>query len=260
MRIRSGGAAGKARRLPFARRRNERFRAGTRRRAPFPLPQFTHFHAPYIDLDVHAVQKRPGHLPLIFHDLVRGAGARALRVAVIAAWAWVHRRDKGKSRRECKGPLRARDADDARFHRFAERFERVRGKFRQFVEEEHAAVRQAHLARFRVGAASHERRRGRGLVRRAERPAFHQPSRTQPRRAPDLRHLDRFAPREVGQDARERSRKHALSDARRPDHKEVMPSRCGDRERAFRILLADDLGEIGKDTPMVRRGRAKFRL
>ncbi len=61
-----------------------------------------------------------------------------------------------------------RDGDGARLQRLAETVQRLRREFRQFVQKEHAMVREADLARPRMQAAAGQRRHAGAVVRRAE--------------------------------------------------------------------------------------------
>ena len=84
------------------------------------------------------------------------------RIAAAAAGAEVHRRDELEASREERHALRARDADDAVLERLAERLERGPQELRQLVEQQHAAVREARLAR---ASARVRRRRSRRRTR-----------------------------------------------------------------------------------------------
>jgi len=86
-------------------------------------------------------------------DHARGAGALAVRIAVMAAWTGVHRRDQHKTGRERQAAVRAADGDGLVFHRLAHHFQHAAVELRQLVEKEHAAMRQADLAGPRPVAA-----------------------------------------------------------------------------------------------------------
>ena len=92
-----------------------------------------------------------------------------------AARARVHGGDEQEAGRDRGGRRRAGDPDDALLERLAQRVEHVRRELGQLVEEEHAVVRRADLARPEGGrAAPDERHRRRAVVRRPERRRAHQ--------------------------------------------------------------------------------------
>ena len=66
----------------------------------------------------------------------------------------------------------AGDRDVAVLQRLPQHLEHVALELRQLIEEEHAVVRQAHLARPGDLAAADQARVGDGVVRRAERPRW----------------------------------------------------------------------------------------
>ena len=66
--------------------------------------------------------------------------------------------------------LRAADGDDLVLQRLAQHLQHVLAELGQLVQEEHAAVRQADLARPRPVPAAHQPGVGDGVVRRAEGP------------------------------------------------------------------------------------------
>lgn len=61
-------------------------------------------------VQVDAVEQWSGQLGAVALDLLRGAAAAVARVAEIAAWAWVHRRDQLEARG--KSYLVARPGND----------------------------------------------------------------------------------------------------------------------------------------------------
>ncbi len=64
----------------------------------------------------------------------------------------------------------ARDDHFAGFQRLAQRVEHVRLELGQLVEEQHAQMRERHLARFGARAAADERRHAGRMMRCAKRP------------------------------------------------------------------------------------------
>ena len=88
----------------------------------------------------------------------------------MAAAARVHRRDELDPRREGHVRVGAGDADVAGLQRLAERIQHRALELGEFVEEQHAEVREADLAGPDAEPAADQRRHRRAMVRRAERP------------------------------------------------------------------------------------------
>ena len=87
-----------------------------------------------------------------------------------AARAGIHRGDQLELRRERALPRGARDVDDAGLERLAQRLEHAAVPLRQFVEEQHAVMRERDFAGARIAAAADQRDAARRVMRRAERP------------------------------------------------------------------------------------------
>lgn len=88
----------------------------------------------------------------------------------MAAATWIHRRDQLHPRREGDMRIGAGDRHFAGFQRLAQRIEHGPLKFRQFVEEQHAQMRHADLARPRLQTAADQRCHRRAMMGVAERP------------------------------------------------------------------------------------------
>ena len=143
-----------------------------------------------------------------------------LRVAVVAAGTGIHRGREHEPGGIRQAHRRAGDGHDAVLHRLPEHLEHVLAELGQLVEEQHAAVRQAHLARTRERPAADQAGVADGVVRRPERPPRHQrfPQRQHPRHRVDLGGLQRLVEADLGKDRREAARQHRLPRARRADH------------------------------------------
>ncbi len=160
----------------------------------------------------------------------------------------VHRRGEEKPGREDDAPGDAGDRHGAVLERLAKGLERRPLELAELVEEEHAVVREARLARTWAGAAADDRGRRRGVVRRAKRRVSDErlSGREDAGDGVDPRHLERLLAREVGQDPREAAGEHRLPGARRAGEKEVLSSGRRDLERTAGALLASDVGKVGR--------------
>src|SRR5579872_6011387 len=98
-------------------------------------------------MNIDAVQQRPTNLLLVPRDRHRRAGAFLHRVGVITAGTRIHGRDQHEISGIGNGSLSARDCHNLIFEWLAQNFVKVLPKFGWLIEEKHAAMRQADLAR-----------------------------------------------------------------------------------------------------------------
>ena len=142
--------------------------------------------------------------------------------------------------------------------RLAQRVEHARLELGQLVEEQHAEVREAHLAGARPRAAADERRHAGGVVRRAERPASLELAAHQlAGEAVHHRDLEHLLGRQRRQDRGQPRGEHRLAGARRADHQEVVAAGGGDLEHALGALLAFD---VARDRAAGRCSRSRLGL
>ncbi len=173
----------------------------------------------------------------------------------MAAAARVHRRDQLDARREGDVGIGARHRDLARLDRLAQRIEHRAAEFGELVEEQHAEMGEAHLARPHAQAAAGQRRHRGRMMRAAERARADQPATWQfPRDARHHRDLERLGRRQIGQDAGQAGGEQRFARARRPDHQQVVAAGRRDLERALGDLLPLDLPEIGAGARADRPG------
>src|SRR5207249_1189326 len=95
-------------------------------------------------------EKRARQLVAKGREALRGARALRAGVPTAAARAEVHRRDELEARGEERPPACSRDADRSVLERLAKRLERGSLELRHLVQEEHAPMRKARLARTRT--------------------------------------------------------------------------------------------------------------
>jgi uncharacterized protein YeaO (DUF488 family) len=144
-------------------------------------------------MEIDAIEQRPGDTRLIIGGTARRAAAGAAGVAQITAFAGVHRRDELDPRGKGNVAVGARHRDLAGLQRLAQRIEHRALEFGQFVEKQHAEMREADLARANLEPAAHQRRHRGRVMRRAERPCARQAAiLEQPRHAGDHRDFERF--------------------------------------------------------------------
>ncbi len=157
----------------------------------------------------------------------------------------IHRGHELEARGELRLARRPRNHDVPGFERLAQHFEHAAVELRQLVEEQHAVVRERDLARPRVAAATDECDPGGGVMRRAERTTSPLVA-TEPgrRERAHRRRLERLVLAHRRQDARQPLREHALAGARRTDQQQAVLAGRGNLERAPRVLLAAQIGEV----------------
>ena len=177
------------------------------------------------------------------------------RIAGVSAAAGIHRRDQHEARRIGDAVVGARDRDLAGLERLAQRVERRRLELRQFVEEQHAVMRERNLAGPGAQSAADQRGHRRGMMRRAERPPVGERAVLDlARDRRDHRHFEQLRGRQRRQDGRQTRGEHRLAGAGRTDHQQVMTAGGRDLERALGAFLALDVGEIE------RRAEASARI
>ena len=180
------------------------------------LRQLLVFHRRHLDVQVDAVEQRPGDPRQVALDQRRRAGALVQRIAEKAALAGIHGRRQHEARRKGQRHRRPADRDLAVLERLAQHVEHVALEFGQLVQKQDAVVRQADFAGTRQRAAADQPRIGNGVVRRAERPGADQSVllREQARDGVDLGGLDRFVEAHRRQDRRQPPRQHGLARSR----------------------------------------------
>src|SRR5207344_3200497 len=104
--------------------------------------------------EVEAVEQRAGELVAVAREPLRRAAALGGRVTAPAARAQVHRRDEHEAGRKDDASSGPRDRYEAVLQRLAQRLERRTLELGELVEEQHAAVREARLARPEVRPAA----------------------------------------------------------------------------------------------------------
>ncbi len=209
-------------------------------------------HGGDLEVNVDAVEQRPRDAREIALHADRAAGARVLRIAVVAARAGVHRRRQHEARRIAQAHRRPRDGHHPVLHRLAQHLEHVLAKLGQLIEEQHAAVSEAHLARPRVGPAADQPRVADRVMRGAKRPprdqGFAQGQR--PGDGVDLRRLERLLEAHPRQDRRAPAREHRLARAGGAHHQHVVPLLEQPRDvhlRARQLGLAvEEIGQLGQ--------------
>ncbi len=141
-----------------------RVRVGRRWREQHVAVDIRDHHA-----QVDSVEQRTRNAAAIAALLIDRADA-IRRGAVASRGTRIHRRDQLEARRITDSPGGARQFDHAAFERLPQRLEHASIELGQFVEEQHAAMRERNLARpRRPPAAADQCGRRRGVVRRAQR-------------------------------------------------------------------------------------------
>src|SRR5205085_2276581 len=120
------------------------------------------------------------------------------------------------------------DADASGFQRLAKGIKDRPLEFGKLIEEQHAEVRHADLARSNAKAAADQCRHRGAVMRRAERAAAADLAATElARNRRDHRYFQRFARLERRQDARKTCREQRLARSRWAAHQQIMPASSG---------------------------------
>ena len=162
------------------------------------------------------------------------------------ARARVHGRDEHERARQRDPAGAAGDADLAVFQRLAEHLQGGALELRQFVEKEHAVVRERDFTGARDRAAAEQRDVRDRVMRRAKRAGIPAHVRRQrpPRRGVDAQDLELLLERRRRHDGRDAFRDHGFSGARRTDHQQIVAPGDGHLDGAAQGVLSLDLGEI----------------
>src|SRR5687767_10154624 len=107
-------------------------------------------------MEIDAVEQRSGDLAAISQDLRRGTTAGLVGIRRVATGTGVLRGHQHELRRESDRAAHARDRHPAVLEGLAEIFERRARELREFIEEQDAAMSEAHFARFRPRTAADE--------------------------------------------------------------------------------------------------------
>jgi hypothetical protein len=156
-------------------------------------------------MQIDAIEQWPGELALVIGRTARGAGAGEAGISQMPAAARVHRGDQLYARRIGDVGCGARHLHLAGFQRLSQRIEHAALEFGQFIEEQHAQMREGDFARPGLGAAADQRRHRGAVVRAAERTGALQLAAFQlASDGGDHRDFQRFGWGEIGQDAGQR--------------------------------------------------------
>ena len=192
-------------------------------------------HRRHRDAQVDAIEQRPGNARAISRDFRRRAAAISRGLSEVTAGTRIHRGDQLEARRIFHLQRGARNGHHAGFERLAQVSSTRAIELRQFIEKQHAAMREAHFAGARLRTAADDGARRRGVVWRAERPLARSRSASKPRVLTEAMDATSSASIAVErrQQARQSLREHALAGARWADQQEAVAAGGGDEQRAL---------------------------
>ena len=125
---------------------------------------------------------------------------------------------------------------------------------RQFIQKQHASMRQGNFARLQLAASPNQRHATDSMVRRPKRwrsPRLRGECLTGDR--PYRSHLKRFGFTQARQQRGQRMSQHRLTGSRRPRHQQIVCTRSSDQQRPFRLHLAFDVLYAGQLRTCIRR-------
>ena len=213
-----------------------------------------------IYMDVDTIKHGAGDFRLVIGNATRRLVAGERSIVHMPAAAGVHGGDQLEFGRKGHVVIGAADERTARLERLAQGFERLPLEFGQLVEEQHAVMRERYFPRLRAHAAADDGGRGGRMVRIAERARLDEPSFFKAA-CDGMYHRDfqRFGRGKRRQDARKTRRQHRLARTRRADHKQVVPARRRDFQRAFGAFLPLHVGKVELCAVIVRHLRLRAR-
>ncbi len=160
----------------------------------------------------------------------------------VTASARVHGGHQLETRRIDAAMVRAGNRDLARLQWLTKRVQRLGLEFRQFIKEQHAVMRQGYFAGARMGSPTNQRRHGRRMMGRPERPTIGElPPRQSSGDRVNHRHFQKLPRRQGRQDRRQPRGEHAFPGARRPIEKDIVPASRSDLQRTLGAFLSLDL-------------------
>src|SRR5690606_6937857 len=109
---------------------------GDRRFAGSASAHFGMADARHLQLEIDAIEQRPGNPPAVTCYLVGRAPAVAVGVAGMSAWAGIHGRYELEARRKFGLAGGSRNRDLPRFDRLAQDLEDAAVEFGQFIEKQ----------------------------------------------------------------------------------------------------------------------------
>ena len=117
-------------------------------------------HTRHADVNIDAVKQRPRDFARVPLDLPRTAFTNMVLISIISAWTRIHRRYQNDTRGKRQRRIRTRHRNLAILDRLAQHLKCLLAELRQFIQKEHAVMRECHLARTRdAPAADHRHRR-----------------------------------------------------------------------------------------------------
>ena len=196
-------------------------------------------------MQIDSVEQGAGDARLIVSGASRRPAAGQRGIAEVTASAGVHRGDQLDPCWKCDVRVRPGDADVSGFERLPQRIEHRPLELGQLVEEQHAEVGEANLARTDAQAAADESGHRRAVVGRTKGPAPLDPAAVElSRDGCDHRNLERFRRLERRKNPGEAGGEQGLPGARRSAHQQVMAARRRDLERSLGDLLPLHLRQI----------------
>ena len=210
--------------------------------------QFFVFHRRDFDVDVDAVEQRARNFRDVALNLRGRAVAFARGIAEESARARIHRGSEHEARRKRDGKRGTSDGHAAFFERLAHHFQDVALELRQLVKKNDAVVAERYFSRARHRAAADQSRITDGMVRGAERPRADQTARRlkDSRDAVNPRGLDGFLERHRRHDRGDALGQHGFAGAGRANQQNVVATRAGNFQRAFRGHLAAHVTQIDR--------------
>src|SRR5215212_10081956 len=230
---------------------------GNRRLGRRLVPQLLPRETGHVDEDIHTVEQGSGDASLVAFDLARSAPAGPHLVTIVPTGAGIHGTQQRDPSRIAERRGYPRDGHVTIFQGLTQSLQRSPAKLGQLIEEQHTVMRERHLARPRITAASGEPRGGNGMVRRPERPPRHKRPVTLAARAVHLGHFYALLYGERRQNSRHAPREHGLARTRWTTHDYVMRSSRGHFEGALGVSLPGYVGEVFRGeavTPVLGRG------
>src|SRR5262249_28094095 len=204
------------------------------------------FHSRHFNVQIDAIQQRPGNALAITLHLGGTATAFAFQVAKVTAWTRIHGSDKHELRWKSNAARSAGNGDFPIFEWLAHHLQCRSFELRQFIQKKDAVVSEAHFARIWERAAAEQPNVANGVMRRPEWSRGDEGffGIQQPGDAVNLCGFNRLLERKRRNDRRDTFGQHRFARAGGTDHQDVVTAGHCDFNGPFDVSLTFYVSEI----------------
>ena len=205
------------------------------------------WHASHVHMQVDAIGERARQSIAMPLELRGAAPTWFVVTAGVAARTGIARGNEHEARGKSHRLRSANDGDVSVLEWLTQRFQCRSREQRQFVQEQHAAMRETHFTGTWPAASTNQTSGGYRMMRRAkrsDRKVWCTGRAEQTCNGVNREDLQRFVVSERRHDAGKSSREHRLPCTRWPDEQDIVCTRRRDFECANGVILSDDFTKL----------------